>query len=1240
MGSAVTTWAQTDVTSTYITNAGFDESSVFQTGNISTGSNGRKAVTGWSNTGSGSYNAGGAIGFNTSGQINGKSLPSTNADGGTSGGALTISNGWGSSTFYSQNVTLPAGNYTFKFQVYNLGTNGNWNNEATIFSFEANGYAYNNTSRSFGSSWTEASINVALAEETTGTIKIGYKDSNKSSSETPKLVIDYVKAFYNSNYTTTLESAIDRATKLYSRIADSDLHDAIEVAQNVVDGATNAIAYQSTIDNAVTTLNSAIAEARAKVVLEGEEDITYLLENSNFEIGNSATVGVCTYDYDCSKNGTFYSRMQYVEGWEAVGNANGKAAGVINYGSSVWISGSSYPATSVTSSIGESKALALVAAWSASVQYKQSVTLPAGVYALTVPVFNSNGATAITKNLIGFITDGGTEYLATTTAYPVGSTKTETINFTLEEETSGYISLGYTAANTGSGNCPKMFIDAITIKYFTADKSALFDKLKEAQDYQDVLANSDLATAISTAQGVYDDPQSLQSAVDAQVEALNTAIATALANIANGTNVTALFIKDNSFEEGGTPWEFNSASDTGVKDNGNAQYTTYGVDGTKLFNTWGGSTDKYVKQTLEDLPNGYYVVSALVASDYPLTVTLYAGDGINSVEADYTGKESFISGVSGIGIPSEGSLEIGITSTNWYKADKFQLIYYTTEDNAQNAIEAANLAHAVTTYNKALTTAKATSNVVITGKEKADLDAAIAADGELDKDVIADVISATEALYSAITTFTASATVSAYERAAYAITKATDASVDCSALSTLKSASTTLAADLTDPTNELLAEVINSYSPGTFGFEDGQYAPYNNIEGLKSLAIADDIASKTTDEIDETITLISNGETWTVNDGDVDAIYNGTFSETGTGNNPKGWTRSNNGWGQQITGLTAVANGVDTGTTTAWYYNNNGAWKYGNDGVYTMPLAASTTYVLKFKYRKNGSDWQTWMKASVLNADEEGLSVVQYPGANDGTTFEAAEAYFTTGAAGNYILSIENNGNAHLTDVSLVKVASTTKTLAESTTFSMTPKYSFADVQLTRNFSAGVWNTFVVPFDIDNATLTSVFGGEVKVAEATLASTSVSFNTMETPAITANKPVIIKGVSETGPYNFNGVLLKNATPTINNEGTSFVGNYGAEITLEDGVYYIASNKLKLANGTQKLKGFRAYFTTTSEARLSMFLDDEETTGIEGLNVKDTQLEGEVYNLNGMKMTEGSKLQKGIYVKNGKKVVIK
>lgn len=1233
MGGVLSTQAQTDVTDTYITNAGFDTETDFQTENVSTGnSNQRKDITGWSHSGGSTYTTGAAIGFGTSGQINGANLPATNSDGSTIGGALTLNAAWQSEVWYSQEVTLPAGNYSMKFMVNNVGKNGEWNNDPPLFTFTTplNIFAGNVNSYPVNS-WTEQTIGFALASETTGTIKIGYKAGNNGSGNTPKLIVDYVKAFYNSNYTATLQSAIDRAARLYTRTSDSDLNSAIISAQNVLKGAGTDVAYQATIDGAVTTLRSAIITAQNKLVLEGEEDITYLLENANFESSPALTGGICTYAYDCGKNGVFYSQMQQVEGWEVVGNANGKAAGVLAYGSNTWIAGESYKATSVTSSIEENNALALVGAWSSSVQYKQTVTLPAGVYALTVPVFNSNGGTAISKNLIGFITNTGKEYLAETTSYPVGSTKTETINFTLEEETEGYISLGYTAGNTGSGNCPKMFIDAITIKYFTADKSELFDKLEEAQTYQDVLNNSDLAAAISTAQEVYNNGQALQSAVDAQVTALGNAITNALTSIANGTNVTTLFVKNNSFEEGSDNWSFNIANDTGVKDNSNTVYTTTGVDGTKLFNTWGGSEAKYVKQTLTGLPDGYYVISALVASDEGVDVTLYVDEGTNAVPASYTGKGLFVEGMAGAVQPVEGTLEIGANATNWYKVDNFQLFYFDNETDALAAVTESNLTNTIANYNFALTAAKGYFNEAITGKEKVDLDVAIAADDALDKTDIDAVKNAYSELKNATTVYVAAAV--AYERAAYAISMATDTSVDATDLTVLKTTETTEAADLTDPTNTLLAAVINSYAPGEFGFENGQYAPYNNVEGLTLLEVADAVASKTTDEITTTITSLQADALWTINTEDVDAIYNGSFSSDVEGDwGLTGWTRTNS-WGQQKTGV--------SGDYTTAYYNQPGSLKYGETGVYTMPLAANTIYKLTVAYRSNENNSNKGMTVSILNA-EDGLTAATFTGNGSTSSWKNVEAYFTTGAAGNYVLTLANNGNTWMTNVSLLKVASSVITINESAAFNFTCPETYADVTLNRTIKADTWNTFCVPFDITNEELVDKFGAEVAVAEFSDEGESedevtVNFNTMATPAITANKPVLLKG-NEGTSFNFSGKLIKDGEAKVAGTYFDFVGNYEIEKTIAEGDYFIASNKLYKSAGATTIDGTRAYIKAkVAGARIANFaIEGAETTGISVVEAGQNA-QNSVFDLQGRRVAQPAK---GLYIKNGKKVVIK
>jgi hypothetical protein len=436
---------------------------------------------------------------------------------------------------------------------------------------------------------------------------------------------------------------------------------------------------------------------------------------------------------------------------------------------------------------------------------------------------------------------------------------------------------------------------------------------------------------------------------------------------------------------------------------------------------------------------------------------------------------------------------------------------------------------------------------------------------------------------------------------------------------------------------EAMAAALVTAKAKTLGFEAGEYAPYTNVEAIQAIAAAEAVDTNEENAKAEIEAITTALGAWTANTSDMDAIYNGTFAEA-NGTNPKGWTRSNNGWGLQITGLTAEANGVNEGTTTAWYYNTNGAWQYGNDGVYTMPLAANQAYELTFKYRKNSNDWQSWMQASVLNSDNQGLQVVQYPGADNGTMFQSAKAYFTTGAAGNYILSIEQNGNAHLTDVSLVKAASATMTLSEGSEYVATDRVYYEEVVMTRSIKGDdTWNTFVVPFDISNEELKTAFGEDVAVAEFSENSSDanaveVAFNAMTTPAITANTPVLLKGNAGSS-FTFNGKLIKTGEAKVSGNNVDFVGTY-APITIMAGNYYISSNKLWKSNGEATIKGTRAYLQVKEETSgdVKLFIDDIETS-ISEINVVSEN--GVIYNLAGQRI---SKVQKGINIVNGKKIL--
>ncbi len=512
--------AQTDVTDTYIQNAGFDTAGDFLTSNISnTAATSAGSVSEWTSEGSSSWCYGGCIEFgSTSGKINNATIPSTNSDGEASGGALCISGAWDDGSGYLdyyQNVTLPAGNYTLTMPVNNVGQNSNF--RLSYFGFTTDDNTYAGTVTSFpANTWTTNTIYFSLAEETTGKLTIGFGWNNVGSGNTPKLVVDYVKAMY-TNYTSTLQSTIDRANLLYTRVntedtdAASTLKSAINDAQDVLDAADNTVSYQTTIDDAVTTLQSAISTAQSAITLLSGEDITFMLENADFESSTAVTGGITTYDYDAAKNGTSFSRMQVVEGWTIASNANGKSAGVFEFGSSAFLgsTGTTYTLASVSSSASEEKALGIVAVWSGTAQYKQSVTLPAGRYVVTVPVYNTAGATAFSKNLIGFVEDGGTEHLATATTYSVGSWTTETVTFDLNAETSGYMSLGYTAANAGSGNMPHLFIDNVTVTY-TSAANAYTQTVASAKE---TINSSTYANVTGT------EETALQSLIDADASA-------------------------------------------------------------------------------------------------------------------------------------------------------------------------------------------------------------------------------------------------------------------------------------------------------------------------------------------------------------------------------------------------------------------------------------------------------------------------------------------------------------------------------------------------------------------------------------------------------------------------------------------------------------------------------------------------------------------------------------------------
>ena len=184
--------------------------------------------------------------------------------------------------------------------------------------------------------------------------------------------------------------------------------------------------------------------------------------NDDFAQGVITGDGIRTYAKDIT-NTRETSGMQPVTGWTmAVASADAQAAGVARYGSGFWYGspGNVIPDAGPTGTNGY--ALGMVAVWQATVQYTHDVSLPAGSYTLEVPVYNQAGTTAFVQNRIG-VTVNGTNYYASAKTYAVGQWTMERISFTLNQQRTVTISVGYQSANVGSAGMPHLFIDRVKI---------------------------------------------------------------------------------------------------------------------------------------------------------------------------------------------------------------------------------------------------------------------------------------------------------------------------------------------------------------------------------------------------------------------------------------------------------------------------------------------------------------------------------------------------------------------------------------------------------------------------------------------------------------------------------------------------------------------------------------------------------------------------------------------------------
>ena len=458
-----------------------------------------------------------------------------------------------------------------------------------------------------------------------------------------------------------------------------------------------------------------------------------------------------------------------------------------------------------------------------------------------------------------------------------------------------------------------------------------------------------------------------------------------------------------------------------------------------------------------------------------------------------------------------------------------------------------------------------------------------------------------------------------------------------------------------------LSDAITAAEAKTLGFEANEYAPYNNVAALEALAAAkaiDPTAGNLKSDVQAATTALT-GATWTANTAEVSAInlfatYDATNVDGSNRIYAPGWGKAggtdayNTRFQQGASGNAGMA-AVDNELALFTKFSTT----YGEEDGYTMPLKANTVYKLSFKYGAWGENKEIVSHLAI--ADGNGTAVTISPASftranNSGLANESTTAwfdytgYFKTGDAGDYVLSLtkDNNGEQRqivMGNIELKKAVAEDITIDENDDY--TPEFKFANVELIRNIKANTWNTFVVPFDITNDELKDIFGDYVAVAEFSESSTdpnavTVNFITMATPAITANTPVLLK-LSNTGnTFEFDNKLIKTGEAKVAGTNVDFVGTY-APITVKADDYFISADKLYKSTGRTTIKGTRAYIDAKNASNVKLFIDDFET-GIESLTPDPSPVgEGSLFNIAGQRV---NKAQKGIYIQNGKKVLVK
>ena len=201
----------------------------------------------------------------------------------------------------------------------------------------------------------------------------------------------------------------------------------------------------------------------------------------------------------------------------------------------------------------------------------------------------------------------------------------------------------------------------------------------------------------------------------------------------------------------------------------------------------------------------------------------------------------------------------------------------------------------------------------------------------------------------------------------------------------------------------------------------------------------------------------------------------------------------------------------------------------------------------------------------------------------------------------------------------------------------------FADVTLTRTLKGGQWNGFSLPFSLNADQIAASLPNVAIKQYASAADNEITLE--DATEIVAGDPYLVKPVSDdiVNPV-FTGVAVENPEEAVKGDGDYKLAAhlYNTGLAVDGSVAYVSTNDSSIKKLTSGgIKGLRSYFQIpTSNGVKALVLKFDNATEVETIDNLPFTIENEadaVFDISGRRV---SKAHKGLYIQNGKKVLVK